>query len=176
MYDVYVQVGRTLSNWEAVEFRLALLHASFLGTPNHLTALQSYGSGRIFRDRLETLRRAADSYFVSTPDQPLEGAFDLLAQEASELADHRNDIAHGIVFLVSAMGPFLKHLEDPDDPLQYALVPPLYALRKHDHRGAPRYAYSSMDLNAMANRFMAFSDTVKVFAEGLTASQRSEQP
>jgi hypothetical protein len=42
--------GRAISQWEHIEFQLALLYSVFAGSPNNGKTVQEYGAGRIFRN------------------------------------------------------------------------------------------------------------------------------
>jgi hypothetical protein len=95
--STYAGVGRVLSAWEAVEAELSHLYAVFVGKLFERKAYVEYGTGRIFVDRMRTLKTAASGYFVRYPSQMREGHFDKLAEIAEKFASRRNEVAHSIV-------------------------------------------------------------------------------
>jgi hypothetical protein len=152
--DTYKMVGRALSEWEELEYRLAHLYAQIIGRPSQIAALREYGKGRIFADRIAGLETAAEAYFIRNPRQNSEAELACIAEVARRLADRRNEIAHGIVRpLQWIQRPIPDRLIG--QPLEYALVPPLYTRRKLDEKNRPKYIYTA---NELMQFWLAFSD------------------
>jgi hypothetical protein len=139
----YAGVGRVLSGWEAMEAELSHLYAAFVGKFHQAEAYREYGTGRIFTDRMKTLRTAAERYFVRHPNQSREGQFDCLAEIAVKFADRRNEVAHSIVRDLGHVRPF-----QTDDAIgsQFFLVPSHYNYKRFGPDNMPTYAYTSIEL------------------------------
>lgn len=141
----YAGVGRVTSQWEAIEIQFSRLYSIFVGKPDE--EMRAYGKGRIFRERSEILAQAAKTYFISNPDQELEGQLYSLTQRAEGFSDRRNEIAHGIVFQLQRLTFFRESMDvSVRGKFQYGLIPPYHTLRKHAADGSPLYAYTSVHL------------------------------
>lgn len=140
--QLYEAVGVMMTAWEWVELRLSMLYSAYVGYPEG-DALFQYGDGRIFRERISALRRVAEQHFVAYCSQDREAAFTALALNATDLANRRNEIAHGVVLDVTKILP-----EDWPAKLSgeenYFLVPHAYAFRRS--RGPNFYSYSSSEI------------------------------
>lgn len=159
-------VGLVMSSWEGVELELAILYSCFVGDPKGRSVMQ-YGSGRIFRDRIDGLNRAASRYFISNCNQDAEGALSYIVDEAISASDRRNDVAHGIVFRVDLMTHFRHQI--PVSLLNrehYAVIPPIYSVRKHAG-GLPNYAYRSRDMIEIAQQLYTLRRHVVAFENRL---------
>ena len=117
-------VGRVMTTWEHVEFGLARLLSIFARAPDAPEGLAGY-QGTIFRERLNSLRRATHIYFVAHCDQELEGEFDRLCDVFERFADRRNEVAHGAVFDMAQFDDF-----GSQRPPSYMLIPPYHSLKK----------------------------------------------
>ena len=150
-------VGLVVTSWESVEFELARLYSVFAGDPDGLAIQEIYGAGRIFRERLATLRRSFDKYRISNPCQYREGEFDRLTAAAEGFSDRRHEIAHGTVLRVDFITHFRTKFEPwYGDKPQFLLVPSYYTRRFHD-KGLPKYAYSSTEMNELSARLLELS-------------------
>ena len=160
-------VGRVISHWEAVEFELARLYSAFVGDPDGEPMQKGYGQGRIFQDRLRIARLAASKWFIEAPDQHAEAGFDHLAFSAEKFAERRNEVAHGIVFRVQNMTYFRNRFGlSADRRSVFALIPPLYTLRKHDNAtGMPTYAYASVELQTLTDRLLSLVVDTRSYRE-----------
>jgi hypothetical protein len=157
----YAGVGRVISSWEAVEVQLAHLYTVFIGRPHEHHAIRAYGSPRIFADRLVLVRRAADQYFVSAPDQAVEGDVTELLERVRRYSDRRNEVAHGIVRQMSWVRALRDRLvSDAVGKFQYCLVPPHYTFRKFDGQNQPTYAYTSAELLTLNERLFWLAQEV----------------
>jgi hypothetical protein len=171
-------VGRVTSHWEALEFELSRLYSIFAGDPDG-EAMQTYGTGKIFRDRLVALRQLAEKHFIATPTQDLEGIFDGLANAAEGFGSRRNEVAHGIVCPVQNISFFMGHFgQHVGGKPQYLLIPPYYTVRNHQD-GLPLYSYSSIELSALTQHLLILLERVRAYRRDLlnrTRGARSEQP
>jgi hypothetical protein len=109
--ETFAYVGFVMSRWESLAFELSRLHSLFLGALDETEAMQAYGKGRIFPQRIETLAKVAEAHFRGSPCQKREGQFEELMRESLGYADRRNDIAHGIVFRIDEIALFREHLK-----------------------------------------------------------------
>jgi hypothetical protein len=119
--NLYIGVGRALSQWEALEFEVAFLYAVFKGLPRVIDLIKDYGKqGRIFDSRLQLLSDAANQHFRKKPSQESEGRLSVFVDELRKLADKRHHIAHGIVTQEwDSTAPRLQGFS----PRHFALVP-----------------------------------------------------
>lgn len=155
-------VGWMMSSWEWVEFRLSVLYSAFVGLPDG-QALYQYGSASIFRERFNTLARAADAHFVAFCDQALEGEFNNLTADVADLANRRNDIAHGVVLDVTEFPYYTNVQVSRPGAKNFLLVPHLYAgLMRHGVVG-PKYAYASTDIRRCINAAIEIEQAIKDF-------------
>jgi hypothetical protein len=143
-------VGRVMSAWERIEFQLSVLHSFLTIGRLHQSAVHVYGAGRIFRDRLTTLRKGAERYFTQAPHQGHEGTFDAMCSALEKFADRRNEVAHGVVFEASKLEPFSTRFAPVTLP-QFALIPPYHAVRSLVN-GNAGYAYTSVELLELTDR------------------------
>lgn len=151
--DTYKTVGRSLSEWEGLEYQLSHLYAQFIGQPARISVMRQYGAGRIFADRMAALKRVAEAFFIRLPNQDTEAEFDRIANAALRLADRRNEIAHGIVRPLQwtqSMSLAYEQLR-----VEFALVPPLYSRQKLDGQHRPKYIYTANELMQFG---LAFGD------------------
>jgi len=162
----YEGVGRVLSQWEAIEFRLAQIYSVFVGDPNG-DALKRYGAGRIFRDRFTALQTASEPYFIKRPNQELEAQLKCLGNAATGFADRRNDVAHGMVYPVNELTSFTDRFGSSPNTPQHALIPPLYLARKHGADGLPTYAYCYAELRSLEARLIILVDQMGQFFRAL---------
>jgi hypothetical protein len=153
--------GRAISQWEHIEFQLALLYSVFAGRPNNAKTVQEYGVGRIFRERMQLLRRSGSDYFIATPNQGFEGELEAICAAAQGFADRRNEVAHGVVFPSIFLPSFLEDRIGNFE--RWALVPPHFAVRNFNAEGFPTYAYTSRELNILVARLGALHKQIEAF-------------
>lgn len=165
-------VGRVISQWVHIEFQLGLLYSAMAGRPNHGETVREYGlAGRIFRERLLSLRQMADRFFVAAPCQKLEAEFRYICLAAEGFADRRNEVAHAVVFPSVFLASFVKdrvdgHLE------RWALAPPYFESKKFDTQGFPKYAYTSRELNTLVIRLGALRQQIEVLQVAIISAQK----
>jgi hypothetical protein len=159
--------GRVISQWVHIEFQLGLLYSVFVGRPNHAATVREYGAGKIFRERLQYLRQAADRYFVTNCRQDLEANFHQICAAAEGFSDRRNEVAHAVVFPSVFLPSFVEdrrdgHLE------RWALAPLYFEAKKFDAEDFPLYAYTSRELNELVIRLNALQKQIESFSAILT--------
>lgn len=160
----YAGVGRVMSRWEAVEVELAHLYTIFVNRPHEADAIKGYGMGRIFAERLASLRGVTDLYFVSRSDQAVEGAPRDLLCRVRHYSDRRNEVAHGIVRQMRWVRSLRDNLApDAVGKFQFCLVPPHYTFRKFDQDNRPTYAYTSTELLSLEEKFYWLAQEVQDF-------------
>ena len=127
----YAAVGRALSAWEGVELRLAEVYSIFTIEKMDLELVRDYGSAnQTFRWRIAAIEKAAKQYFIRKPCQDYEGDFLKMTALATDLAEGRNNIAHGIV------RPCRYHHRPGTNPPEecdvtlFILTPPWYSIER----------------------------------------------
>lgn len=165
--QLYIAVGRAIHAWENMESALARLYAKMAGLPEDPGALAEYGSeNRRFIDRFDALTKAAEAYFLSSPDQHREGEMSTLLNEARGLSIKRHRIAHGMVTMWSEF-----HLP-PDTNGEFTLESrilfrwgaPIYSmvnLRTDPVGGnAPSIEAAQKEFEDLNNRIAKFTDNL----------------
>lgn len=165
--QTWAHVGFTMSRWESLEFELSRVHSLFLGQPDDSGAMQEYGKGRIFPERLNLLTEAAEPHFRRNPCQNREANFEQLLNEARLFAGRRNEVAHGIVFRIDEITLFKEQLKPQTLGREhYALIPPLYAFKPHRATGLPEYSYTSVSLERLCKRLMRLQLRIRALHSG----------
>ena len=164
----FAGVGRVLTEWELVEFVFGTIYRVFRGDLT-LKLVHEYGAlGEVFIRRYPRLKAESDSYFARCPNQSIERQFYKLLERAIGYSGRRNDVAHGIVFAVQETSYFKIRLgQFPPHTNLWLLVPPAYALEKHNGTVRPLYAYSSTELNALAKNLNDLSSDLQAFRDVL---------
>ena len=169
----YAAVGRVLSRWEELEVCLTHLHAAFLGRPHDPEAHRAYGQGTIFRTRFDTLKQAAERFFIFKPNQEREAKFDELADKALRFSDRRNEVAHGVVRPIH----WYKSAEKGDrTSVQFILVPPHYNVRKFGLDYRPSFAYTSATLLPLERHLFEFTGGLIQYRIDVLRSQNLQPP
>lgn len=145
-------LGRAINEWERVEFSLSTLYSFFVGDTT-LGSVRGYGEGRIYRERADILKRAAEKWFVQNSHQEFEGEFDRLMTAVTGFSDRRNEFAHGIVVEVSRFTFWRGRLPLASPSSRWFLIiPPVQVARKQDDNGMPAYGFSSYELLILTER------------------------
>lgn len=154
---IYLEVGKLMSGWEAIEFELSILYSVFVDDP-YGESMREYGKKAVPRFRLDALATSAETHFQRNPNQEREGEFNCLIGRLLRLLDRRNEVAHGIVFNVERVSVYTKNFapEFLGKP-QYLLIAPYYAFKQHDPDGLPAYGYKQDTLIAL---FAAMAKTL----------------
>jgi hypothetical protein len=158
--DTYAGVGRVLSQWEAIEVELSHVYSLLVYRHEDLEALREYGRPTIFRDRLDSLQRAAERYFQSNPHQETESEFSDIAKIARNFSARKNDVAHSIVRPYRWTFPPSAETVDPFEPMQFCATPPHYSGKKFMPENLPIYVYTSVEMNALSVALFEFSHQI----------------
>jgi hypothetical protein len=89
--DTYKMVGKSLSEWEELEYVLSHLYSEFIGQHPEILALRKYGQPRIFAERASALKKAAETFFIKFPNQVIESRLHLLLSHIQGFSDRRNE-------------------------------------------------------------------------------------
>jgi hypothetical protein len=162
---LYVAVGRFISEWETLEYRLSRLHSLLLGYPRG-DAIGEYGAGKIFRERFDILKREVDRHFMAHSNQELEAMFNSIARAVTYCADRRNEIAHSIVFDVSLLEHFRYLFRINRQKPVYLLIPPAYLARKN-MGDVPAYAYSAFNVDVVTDETIHCRERIVSFRRAI---------
>jgi hypothetical protein len=160
--STYAGVGRVLSAWEAVEAELSHIYAAFIGKLYQVEAYREYGGGRIFAERMLTLKTAAEAHFRRHPNQQLEGDFDQRVEIAEKFSARRNEVAHSIVRDLGFVRQFrvCDHIHS-----QFFLVPSHYNFKRFGPDNLPTYAYTSVELAHLNNGLSVLRRYLEIFRD-----------
>jgi hypothetical protein len=147
-WETYKMVGRSLTEWEQVEYTLSRLYSILVDKPDDRDAMREYGTPTIFRERSVQLESKANTFFVPHPNQDLEGRLQCLLRRIRGYADRRNEVAHGVVSEI-------LYSDNSLPSYGYALIPAPYQNKKLDDTHLPMYAYTSKELQRFTDAFMA---------------------
>lgn len=144
--DIYVAVGRALSEWSMVEIALGRLYAVLDGAAPQ-TAWRVYAADRDPRARHARLSTAAQAYFADgeTPDS---ATCRRLIEACGHAAQRRDDVVHGIAVL------FRPGALDGS-----YLVPTGFTAGDSN---VPDYAYTAAQLTTLRGRFGRLQDEINV--------------
>lgn len=153
-----------MTRWERIELALSRLHTRLGGEPDDEALMNEYGKGRIFRERLATLRQKAQRYFIRNSNQAVEAQFGQLADACEGFSARRNDIAHGIAFRIDNI-QFFRQILKPSllHRPHYAIIPPLHAYRLATKQGYPAFAYTSREMRQLAKRLLKIEERIEAF-------------
>lgn len=163
---IYVAVGMAIHRWESLEERLAGLALTFQGIPAIPPNLPGFGSRNgIFRMRLKALEDAGARYFVSNPDQSLEGQLASLIAKTNELSIERHRIAHGHITMWGEMQmPSHESYTDVRFTILYRWAPPWYGI---DKLKTNPVGMNASGINAISEKFEDLAGVVAKFTAGL---------
>jgi hypothetical protein len=89
--ELYASVGCALSRWEDIEGELSHWFALFIGKMwQHEAYDQYYEQGKTGRQRITTLQKAGEAYFVKQPSQEAEAKFSTVIHATREFANRRH--------------------------------------------------------------------------------------
>jgi hypothetical protein len=163
----FAAVGRALTGWEIFEQSFALLFAVILGAQPSYAAMRAYGSVLTFRGRSEMVKQAAEAHFQQFPNRDVLAQLRQLLKDANNYSPRRNEIAHG----------FVRPYAETNANLVgegFVLCPSDYATNKTEITFLtmgmsfgrpfrfikPRYAYSSVEIDALGQRFRELAPVV----------------
>jgi hypothetical protein len=157
---IYLAVGRSLSQWEKLEFALARLSANLTGhTLPSAVAFGIYRAATIFWQRADEIEQVFRQFIIRAPDQALEADFERLICDIRRLSSRRNDIAHGIVQPCWAEN---ETTYSEQTAIGYVLVPAGYS-RDFATTGRPTYVFSSVDIDRYRNAFEEYRNRIVTF-------------
>lgn len=125
--------------------------------------LREYGGGSTFVSRKAILQAKAETYFVARPSQDHQGDFCRLCTECEGFAARRHDVAHAVVRLA------IIGVDNSPSLQQYVFLPSFYDPRRFSS-GEPmmsEYAYTSVELRALAHQIAMLKDRITVFRVAL---------
>lgn len=143
--DIFLAVGKALSNWELVEQSIAgiftVVTVGVFFAPAAPT-LRAYSSVASSHNRIQMVRAAVESWLTEWKDCPCgQNALDLLS-ESQGWAARRNDIAHGIA------DRFIDEIEKG-----WFLIPSIYSI-KGRKSGKADYRYNARIIDKLSERFV----------------------
>ncbi|MBX3502445.1 MAG: hypothetical protein KF889_23625 [Alphaproteobacteria bacterium] len=144
--DIYVAVGRALSEWSMVEIALGRLYAALDGAAPH-TAWSVYASDRDPRARHARLGAAAQMRFADGESED-SATCRRLIEACGHAAQRRDDVVHGIAVL------FRPGALDGS-----YLVPTGFTAGDSN---VPEYAYTAAQITTLRGRFARLQDEINV--------------
>jgi hypothetical protein len=169
VHRLYEHLGRAIAAWEHVEYQLSRLYSFFGGALDSDELIRAYGKGRIFSDRLSSLRKAANEWFTKSAHQGLEGDFDKICLYVEGFSTRRNEIAHAVVFPTDFLSFFLDSRNGQTPKVRrWAVIPPYYLGRKHQETtNVPSFVYSTPQLRLLTSRFIRLARMIDAFLRAL---------
>jgi hypothetical protein len=141
--ELYYWVGRSLTDWERLEYRIFLIYLDTV-SPNSVSpaALHAFGSVQTSSVRLEMTRQA----IIAAPHLPetIRERAKALINRMSNFAARRNDIAHGTVGNVKIEGV----------DLSYLLRPAFYNMKRFSYDEGAAYLFGVDDLAYYDDQFV----------------------
>lgn len=145
--DIYVAVGRALSEWSMVEIALGRLYAVLDGvTPQ--AAWSIYAAERDLGGRHAILAQAAEEYFEREERAGDRETCRKVIEAARHAAQRRDDVVHGIAVLFR-----------PGTLEGSYLVPTGFTAGDSN---VPDYAYTGAQLTSLRGRFARLQDEINV--------------
>ena len=144
--DIYIAVGRALSEWSMVEIALGRLYAALDGAQPQ-TAWSIYAAERDPRVRLMRLSEAMQNRFI---DGDTEDSLTCrrVIEAAGHAAQRRDDVVHGIAVLFR-----------PGTLDGSYLVPTGFTA---GNSNVPEYAYTAAQLTTLRSQFGRLQDEINV--------------
>jgi hypothetical protein len=141
--QLYIAIGRALSEWEPVEAACARIFAYLVGAPIEWhevsPAMRAFGTVISFPGRKEMIEAAAKAYFhLHQPLTHYKQYINDALGEANNFASRRNEIAHGVVKEV------IDH--DTNRSIGYYLVPSFFNPKKFPITMVPTFQYVEKNL------------------------------
>ena len=151
--DVFLAVGRALTQWEVLEGRLGYMFGLIVDSRRTDAASRAYGAVSSFQARYDMLAAA----FAASPARhdPAVAPFDALLKRIAHFGPRRNDIAHGMV---------TKFNVDRKERGHY-LCPAQYATKRRRRPGTALgdYAYTSAQIYEYVAEFIACGKAILPF-------------
>ena len=147
---LYAAVGRALSEWERYDAVLSFLFSAFATPADPAIGRRAFSAVRTLEGRIEMLRAASEAYFSAYPNEQFLTAWKEILSSATQFSARRNDIAHGAVDYYQPEPPTPREIPAPE---RYALFPSFATFRERDMDNAPRYCYTSIQLEYFRQQF-----------------------
>ena len=144
--DIYIAVGRALSEWSMVEIALGRLYAALDGAQPQ-TAWTLYAAERAPRARLAQLSEAARNRFIDGETEDSATCHRVI-EAAGHAAQRRDDVVHGIAVLFR-----------PGTLDGSYLVPTGFTAGDSN---VPDYAYTAAQLTTLRSQFGRLQDEINV--------------
>ena len=143
--EIFISVGKALSNWELVENAIAgLFTIVTVGSYYAPTApaIRAYSTVANASNRIQMVRAAVESWQYLWKECPFgRNALEIL-KECGEWAGRRNEIAHGIVD---------RLIDSPKN--SWFLFPSFYNAKKRRLGERPAYRYTAADIEYYSRCF-----------------------
>lgn len=139
---IHLEVGRTLSQWESLEYLLSALFGTLCGAEGD-AAQWAYGSVTTNRSRLDLLKSALRA---QRDDKEIYDEIFVLIGFVEALSESRNAIAHGVVSQTTHSSSTSGGSDRTED-VSYSLVPPGYVSKKRMHTSELRKVFDQMDIS-----------------------------
>lgn len=170
---IYTSVGKALSAWEELEVEISCLFAVLIGLRRRSPeAYAAYAAGVGFSGRSTIVEKASEPFFIKHPNQTDEGDFTSMLIRLRGYSLRRNDIAHGVVRLLSrisiALGTGGTRITS-----SYFLVPANYMRKRFLASETPRYHYSSNMIDSFQATFKNLNESVAKLIDRLSRKRRS---
>jgi hypothetical protein len=175
---IYRGVGRVITAWEGIEVNLSRIYSMLHARPDDLETIRQYGEPLKFAHRFSNLQSFARRFFVTRPNQEIEGRLDDLAGRISSYSSRRNEIAHSLVNPIQIYPWFLERATSIKPRTNYwALIPSYHNFRDHVDMGAdkplkrvPAFVYTSNELkhlevglNALYGELSGYREKLRMF-------------
>lgn len=145
--DIHLRVGRALSEWERLEYRLSLIYCDLVSPKRmSLPAMRSFGSGPTSFTRLEMLKEAVAVYDFGRDEADLKKRLLDFIREVVNFAKRRNDIAHGVTVNPKIDGARVGHV----------LMPAFYNAKRFDPKNMFKadYMFGLAELDHYVGHFV----------------------
>jgi len=144
--DIYIAVGRALSEWSMVEIALGRLYAALDGAQPQI-AWSIYAADRAPRARLARLTEATQNRFIDGETEDSETCHRVI-EAAGHAGQRRDDVVHGIAVLFR-----------PGSLDGSYLVPTGFTAGDSN---VPDYAYTAAQLTTLRGQFGRLQDEINV--------------
>jgi len=144
--ELFLAVGRALSNWELVESAIAGLFTIVTVGSYHAPtapAIRAYSTVTSATNRIQMVRAALESWLYVWKDCPGGSNALNILKECGEWAARRNEIAHGIVD---------RLIDAPKNA--WFLFPSFYNARKRQLGDRPAYRYTAANIDYYSDCFV----------------------
>lgn len=177
--DIYLAVGKALSEWESVEEALTFLFMVFTecDQANTFRAVQrAFGSIEFNSGRRRALNAAAEIYFEPYWDYARKDLNALIISEVDAAARRRDDIAHGRVISFAVDKIYRGSLLVPpayNTGRTYATIPK----DEMDPVGIfkARYRWVAVDVTRIAEKFNQLRQRIQIYTKKI-AKQDGQMP